>query len=486
MSLGSHLPCQAERDVIDGAPDVLFVVAALNEGNDVDANPIYPCAYPSANVVCVAATDSGDGLAGFSNYGARSVDLGAPGVSVISTYMKWDGRVSLFSDDLESPLADRWVTGGNPDTWTRTPLVGSRSGAYALSNSQLRDYAANTDNWARLTKGLDLTGRRDCAASVWLKSSLPGYDPGQPIEAQDRLVAETSPDGSAWDHRPVPLIAATSGFERWLIDLSELEGRADGGLRFRLITNGSGPGTGVALDDVEIFCVPPVEQYTGAADEFAFDFGTSMAAPHVAGTAVLMLSLDPGLSAADLKARLLASADRVPGLAGKTVSGGRLDAARALDPPAAPPASGPPAGSDPPPGGPGSDPPPSDPGSGDPPPSLPNPAYGLRIDLDSLSRTLKRGGLRKLLRSGGVRAQRLHLFAPGRLGLRVKARGGAVIATGSCAVDTPSLCSLKAPLTRRGRALLKGSRRLRLTVVLTFTPRGGLALVRRKSVSVPR
>jgi serine protease len=58
-----------------------------------------------------------------------------------------------------------------------------------------------------------------------------------------------------------------------------------------------------------VFCVPPLTDYTGAGDEFAFDWGTSMAAPHVAGVAVLQLSLDPKLSAAELKRRLLASAD---------------------------------------------------------------------------------------------------------------------------------------------------------------------------------
>ena len=53
MSLGMRLPCQAERDVIDGAPNTLFVVAAMNEALDVDAAPFYPCSYPSPNIVCV-------------------------------------------------------------------------------------------------------------------------------------------------------------------------------------------------------------------------------------------------------------------------------------------------------------------------------------------------------------------------------------------------------------------------------------------------
>jgi subtilisin family serine protease len=129
MSLGSFLPCQAERDVIDSAPDTLFVAAAMNQGIDVDATPVYPCAYPSPNIICVAATDSRDTLAGFSDYGARSVDLGAPGVSVLSSYVKWDPKVSLFTDGFETPLAGRWVTGGTPDSWVRTPFVSVRSGS---------------------------------------------------------------------------------------------------------------------------------------------------------------------------------------------------------------------------------------------------------------------------------------------------------------------------------------------------------------------
>src|SRR5689334_22200931 len=89
LSVGSGAPCRAERDVIDAAPDTLFVVAAMNDGLDVDATPSYPCAYPETNIVCVAATDSRDRLAAFSNYGARSVDLAAPGVSILSPYLKF-------------------------------------------------------------------------------------------------------------------------------------------------------------------------------------------------------------------------------------------------------------------------------------------------------------------------------------------------------------------------------------------------------------
>ena len=63
----------------------LFVAAAGNDGTNNDVTPFYPAGHESANVVSVAATNSNDQLASFSNYGAKTVDLGAPGVSVYST-----------------------------------------------------------------------------------------------------------------------------------------------------------------------------------------------------------------------------------------------------------------------------------------------------------------------------------------------------------------------------------------------------------------
>jgi subtilisin family serine protease len=85
-SLGGGSFSRAERDAIAAARDVLFVVAAGNEGADNDTTPSYPCDYDLPNVVCVAASDQHDELAGFSNYGATSVDLAAPGVNIASAW----------------------------------------------------------------------------------------------------------------------------------------------------------------------------------------------------------------------------------------------------------------------------------------------------------------------------------------------------------------------------------------------------------------
>jgi subtilisin family serine protease len=68
-----------------GRDDMLFVAAAGNNGFNNDILPTYPGSYNSPNIIAVAATTNTDGRAYFSNYGAASVHLGAPGVDVLST-----------------------------------------------------------------------------------------------------------------------------------------------------------------------------------------------------------------------------------------------------------------------------------------------------------------------------------------------------------------------------------------------------------------
>jgi len=63
----------------------LVVAAAGNDGSNNDGLSFYPSSYPSANVVSVAAVDQSGNLAGFSNYGASSVDVAAPGIGILST-----------------------------------------------------------------------------------------------------------------------------------------------------------------------------------------------------------------------------------------------------------------------------------------------------------------------------------------------------------------------------------------------------------------
>ena len=68
-----------------GEQGVLVVAAAGNDGVNADSSPDYPAAFDLPNIISVAATDRSDRLLDFSNYGAKSVDLGAPGDDIYST-----------------------------------------------------------------------------------------------------------------------------------------------------------------------------------------------------------------------------------------------------------------------------------------------------------------------------------------------------------------------------------------------------------------
>ncbi|HVQ37440.1 MAG TPA: S8 family serine peptidase [Pyrinomonadaceae bacterium] len=95
-SYGSYEKSQAEFEGIKALADagILFVVSAGNDGRTSDIYPAYPAAFDLPNIISVAATERKDQLARFSNFGARSVHIGAPGQHIwssIPAYFPGDG-----------------------------------------------------------------------------------------------------------------------------------------------------------------------------------------------------------------------------------------------------------------------------------------------------------------------------------------------------------------------------------------------------------
>jgi subtilisin family serine protease/sugar lactone lactonase YvrE len=86
-----------------GTAGILFVAAAGNDAEDGDLHPHFPASYALPNVIAVAATDSSDALAQFSNWGASSVLLGAPGVSILSTF-PGGGYRSYSGTSMATPM----------------------------------------------------------------------------------------------------------------------------------------------------------------------------------------------------------------------------------------------------------------------------------------------------------------------------------------------------------------------------------------------
>jgi subtilisin family serine protease len=107
-SWGSRQKSKALEDVIRkaGDNDILFVAAAGNDGMDADKTPHYPSNYKLPNIIAVAALDRKDQLAGFSNYGATSVHIAAPGREILSTWL--DGA---YEEHSGTAMATPFVAG---------------------------------------------------------------------------------------------------------------------------------------------------------------------------------------------------------------------------------------------------------------------------------------------------------------------------------------------------------------------------------------
>ena len=91
-SWGSTQKSRALEDVIRKAGDagILFVAASGNSSVDADRQPHFPSSYNLPNIISVAALDRNDKLTSFSNYGLKSVHIGAPGKDILSTYLGHD------------------------------------------------------------------------------------------------------------------------------------------------------------------------------------------------------------------------------------------------------------------------------------------------------------------------------------------------------------------------------------------------------------
>lgn len=101
---------EALSDAISKAADAghLFVAAAGNDGVDTDQTAHYPSSYELDNIISVAATNNKDQLASFSNYGATSVDVGAPGVDIVSTMLGeyyWSSGTSMAAPHVSGIAA---------------------------------------------------------------------------------------------------------------------------------------------------------------------------------------------------------------------------------------------------------------------------------------------------------------------------------------------------------------------------------------------
>jgi subtilisin family serine protease len=151
---------QAEYDALRDAntAGVMVLAAAGNVGSNNDVNSVFPAGYSVAtscgaalpNVISVAAINQTGAKAGFSNYGASSVQIAAPGVDITST-----NRTPNATNGYE------FLTGTSQATPHVTGVVGLLLSVNPnLPVAQIRNAILNTGDVSSQLKGLVSTGRR--------------------------------------------------------------------------------------------------------------------------------------------------------------------------------------------------------------------------------------------------------------------------------------------------------------------------------------
>jgi subtilisin family serine protease len=301
---------------------VVVVAAAGNAGsnNDSGSTPFYPCNFNQSNLVCVAALDQKYQLASFSNFGATSVDVGAPGTNILS---EWAGTNAKILDKFTfgwtfSPTSGGWAQGTlisdgtpgnfmfNPDTYdavNTTPSV--------MYNNNADDRVYNTFNLAGVNVALlQFFAANDVKNGdhfrINYKSS--GGDPfaGGGTSLGDFTSVATFPFLDLQEFNITNCISMTCS------------------IGFQLQSDASLTDRGVAITDFEILTL------TLNTTSYNTINGTSMASPHVAGLAAMVWAYNPSYTYTQVVIAIKNSGEVTATLAGKTTTGKAVNAMGSL------------------------------------------------------------------------------------------------------------------------------------------------------------
>ena len=104
-SWGGPSPSRTLHDVFSQVSDAAILIVC-SSGNSTDNNdflPIFPASYDIDGIISVAASTEEDGMASFSNYGPQTVDLAAPGTTILSLHKDANSLAYQHGTSMAAP-----------------------------------------------------------------------------------------------------------------------------------------------------------------------------------------------------------------------------------------------------------------------------------------------------------------------------------------------------------------------------------------------
>jgi subtilisin family serine protease len=258
-------------------------VAAGNNTNNNDTTAFYPASYRLTNMIVVAASDQNDALAYFSDYGANTVDLAAPGVNILSLLpVALAGTIASVQQGTTTYAANELAYSGTTTGITAT--------VYYCGLGNPTDFpTAVRSNIALIARGtLTFSNKVANALAAGARAAV------------------------IYNNASGNFSGTLGGANNWIpaVSLSQADG-----LSLQALL----PATATVVN------IPDPSQIYQYLD------GTSMATPHVSGAVAFAAMNFPGETVTQRIQRVLANVDVISGLNGKVRTGGRLNLQRTVD-----------------------------------------------------------------------------------------------------------------------------------------------------------